>query len=621
MIGWGFNLPTTLSIIPKAATMKFNTAMCFFLSALALFSSLSNTRFSATVLKFSAFLVLLISALTLFEYLFQVSLGIDNWLVKDTLSSSYPGRMSSATAFCFILVSGGSLSLNSKSMLTKRIAEVVYIIIATVALTAVFGYILQIPAESIIPFINSMALHTSVLFIILSHALSIKNHPRGAAAVVLSKLPGSTLLRWVLPLLIFFPLSLGYFLLYAINHTDVSLEFGVVICAVLCSSIFIVYIAIIALRLNRSELQRKKLKNSIYELNKELKRYKQALDASSIIAHTDPLGKITSVNDKFCEISKYNRSELIGKTHRIINSGYHSKEFFAELWRTISSGKVWVGGIKNKAKDGSYYWVHTAIIPFSNDQGEIVEYLAIRQDITKLKTLSTQYENLKLKNKEIEQFTYIASHDLQEPLRTVQSMISFISSEEGSTMKGESQQCLTYIEKATNRMSDLIKGLLDYSRIGIDKKLELTDCNQLVKGIVDDLSQLAQDARAQINIQELPILNAYKLELRLVFQNLISNAIKFRKPEIFPKIDIRVECINNHYKFSISDNGIGIANPDDRNIFAIFQRLNDRSDFEGTGIGLAHTEKIIHLHRGDIWVNSVLNEGSTFHFTIPNNLS
>jgi light-regulated signal transduction histidine kinase (bacteriophytochrome) len=168
-------------------------------------------------------------------------------------------------------------------------------------------------------------------------------------------------------------------------------------------------------------------------------------------------------------------------------------------------------------------------------------------------------------------------------------------------------------------MSILIKSLLDFSRLGHNIKLTYVDCKKLINDVIADLETLIKTSKAVIKVSEMPELNVYETEIREVFQNLITNAIKFQKKGLKPKIQIRSEKIKEKWKFSVSDNGIGIAPAHFERVFVIFQRLHPNEEiYDGNGIGLANCKKIVQLHQGEIWVESKLGLGSTFYFTIPN---
>jgi len=231
--------------------------------------------------------------------------------------------------------------------------------------------------------------------------------------------------------------------------------------------------------------------------------------------------------------------------------------------------------------------------------------------------LAEQNRKLKEQNKELEQFTYITSHDLQEPLRSLVSFTELLEKEFAGTLDGNGNLYIDFISQSSKRMQALVKGLLDYSRIGRKKELVEVDCNQIVDEVLSDITLTIVESNAKITLGDLPKLKAYATELRQLFQNLISNAIKFRKKEVIPEIKIFAQEQENDWLFSVQDNSIGIDPKDMHKLFVIFKRLHDRDEYEGTGIGLAHCKKIIDLHCGAIWAESTLGQGSTFNFTIP----
>jgi light-regulated signal transduction histidine kinase (bacteriophytochrome) len=231
--------------------------------------------------------------------------------------------------------------------------------------------------------------------------------------------------------------------------------------------------------------------------------------------------------------------------------------------------------------------------------------------------LEQKTRELERKNKELEQFVYIASHDLQEPLRTTTSFVDLLQHQYKGQLDAKADKYLSFIVQSSDRMKVLINDLLDYSRIGNKKELELIDCNILVEEVLHDLSKTISDANARVSVQSLPVVNGYRTELHQLILNLTVNAIKFRKPDVTPEIRVSATRGDGEIIFSFSDNGIGIPEEHKDRIFVIFQRLHTRSEYEGSGIGLAHCKKIVDLHGGRIWVESIYGEGATFYFTLP----
>jgi len=598
---------------------------------------------------------------------------------------------------------------------------------------------------------------------------------------------------------------------------------------------------------------------------KSLKDYKYSLDQSAIIAFTDNKGVITSVNDNFCKISKYEREEIIGKTHRLINSKHHPKEFFIDLWKTIASGKVWRGEIKNKSKDGSYYWVDTTIVPFLDRKNKPNQYLAIRFDITERKkaerekislqetienslneiytfdaeTLLFNYVNqgallnlgysekeikaltpldlkpeytktlfnkliaplknnkkekitfftnhkrkdgslypvevhlqlvsdgitkrflavilditvrriveeenrfkanllstigqaaiatdldgvvnywnkaaehiygwkreeaigrnivdlvtpedtmveaseimevlkkgqtwlgefkvtkkdgtsflamgsnspiydeqnvlagmigissdisekvkneqllkqytreLERSNEELEQFAFVTSHDLQEPLRMLSSFMAQLKRKYSDRLDEKGLQYIYFATDGAKRMKQIILDLLLYSRANKpDEQNELINLNELVSEYTQLRRKVIAEEGATITFHELPSIETYRAPITQVFHCILDNALKYVDENKAPCIEIDAIEKETVWQFAIKDNGIGIDHKFFDKIFVIFQRLQNRKENDGTGIGLAVAKRSIEFLGGEIWVESEVGKGSVFHFTL-----
>ncbi len=231
--------------------------------------------------------------------------------------------------------------------------------------------------------------------------------------------------------------------------------------------------------------------------------------------------------------------------------------------------------------------------------------------------LARYADELARSNAELEQFAYVASHDLQEPLRMVASFTQLLGKRYRGKLDQDADEFIGFAVDGANRMQRLINDLLAYSRVGTrGKPLGPTDCNVVFKQARDNLAKAIEESSAVIYQDPLPVVAADEVQLLQVFQNLIANAIKFHGPEP-PQIQVTAARRDHERIFAIKDNGIGIAPEHQKRIFAIFQRLHHRSEYPGTGIGLAICKKIVERHGGRIWVESQLGKGSTFYFSLP----
>ncbi len=233
-----------------------------------------------------------------------------------------------------------------------------------------------------------------------------------------------------------------------------------------------------------------------------------------------------------------------------------------------------------------------------------------------LEAVSKRNEQLLAKNKELEQFAYIASHDLQEPVRTISSFSTMLNTRYADQLDERGHKSLTFILDSCQRMQALIHGLLEYSRLGKKAEPEDVDLASMIQGVLDDLHASIESKQARITVASLPTLHVYAVEVRLLFQNLLGNALKFTHPDVKPAISIDASRSGRGWQFAVTDNGLGIAPEAREKVFLIFQRLQNRNEYEGTGIGLAHCRKIVEMHGGNIWIEDAPGGGSRFVFTL-----
>jgi len=365
---------------------------------------------------------------------------------------------------------------------------------------------------------------------------------------------------------------------------------------------------------------------------RELADQKFALDQHAIVAVTDVQGTITYVNDKFCAISQYSKDELIGQNHRILNSGHHSREFFQQMYHAIAKGQVWHGEIKNRAKDGSIYWVDTTIVPFVRDDGKPRQYVAIRADITERKRVEEEIHKLNAEleqrvlerttqleaaNKELEGFTYSVSHDLRAPLRHIGGFSKILLEEFGPQVPDGAQHYLQRIQEGTRRMGLLVDDLLNLARVGRHElSLQVAGLNTVIEEVVRELKQDCEGRQVEWKTGGLPFVECDPGLMKQVFQNLLSNALKFTRPRSPAVIEVGQKTEDGQTVLFVRDNGVGFSMKYSDKLFGVFQRLHRPEDFEGTGVGLATVQRIVQKHGGRVWAEAELDKGATFNFTL-----
>jgi len=349
-------------------------------------------------------------------------------------------------------------------------------------------------------------------------------------------------------------------------------------------------------------------------------RYRDLVEFSQYLICTHDLqGQILSVNQEGAKLLGYNKSDLLNKNIRDLLEPRFRDEFAMYL-DTIRKYRVAKGLMRIRTAAGEYrIWEYHNTLRTEGVTSPVVR--AIAHDVTERKAvekaLKDKTDELARSNEDLEQFAYVASHDLQEPLRTVTSYVQLLARRYEGKLDADADEFIGFAADGAVRMWKLINDLLTYSRVGMrGDELEPTDSEAALVQSVNDLKVAIEENGALVTHDPLPMVMADLPQLGQLFQNLIGNAIKFRSNEP-PRVHISASRNGNGWTFSVKDNGIGIAPEYSERIFVIFQRLHNREEYTGTGIGLAVCKKIVDRHGGRIWVKSEVGKGATFYFILP----
>ena len=337
---------------------------------------------------------------------------------------------------------------------------------------------------------------------------------------------------------------------------------------------------------------------------RSLDEIRYALDQAAIVAATDHRGRITYVNDKFCEISQYSRSDLVGQDHRVVNSGYHPNEFMKDLWRTIGRGKVWRGEIRNRAKDGSFYWVDTTIVPFLDGDGKPRQYLAIRYDITARKKAEAQLRE-QAALAQLGQLAAVVAHEVRNPLAGLRASLQVID----RRCEPRDRSAIAAMIQRIDALNDKVEDLLLYARPKPPRR-QTVDIKALMREVVASAQISTGRSNSVIPITGDEVKAAADPDmLRAAMLNLLLNACQ---AAVSKEVEIRLAAVNGVCSIAVCDRGPGIPPEIRDRVFEPFftTRIN------GTGLGLAIVRRLLELQEGSVELKNRADGGTIAEVTI-----
>jgi PAS domain S-box-containing protein len=363
-------------------------------------------------------------------------------------------------------------------------------------------------------------------------------------------------------------------------------------------------------------------------------------NTTDAIISTDAEGRVISWNRAAERIYGFSREEALGKfAPDLTQSGITPSEV-AEMRRILLDKQELNREVKQMDREGRVVYTLMSTTALRDSGGDVTGFVSVLKDITERKILEEKLklfnqelsrqvdektasllrlnEQLARSNRDLEQFAYVASHDLQEPLRTIKSFLQLIEKKYNDQLDEQGREYIAFAVNGALRMKNLVADLLNFSRLGTrGLRYEQVDLHILVHQVLHHLEKLVTETRANVIVGDLPVLRCDRSQIELVFQNLIINALKYRQPDHDPIVEIGYREQRGFYEIYVKDSGIGIDPADHGIIFQLFQRLHTREEYPGAGIGLAICKKIVELHEGNMRVESGRNKGATFFFTLP----
>jgi|GEM_PF-1847524 len=646
LLGWFGNVTLFKSLLPGVASMKANTAVCFVGVGVALRylppPEEKNQR-QRMITQGCALVVIIISLLTLSEYFLGWNLGIDELLFRDlplSAATLYPGRMGLNTAINFLLLSGAIWLIASRKprILHTRIilvAQGLSLLAGLVALQALVGYAYGVKIfYKFSVYTTSMAVHTALMFLVVCTGVFFSSPESGLMTTITSKLNGGLVARQLIPSTVILPLVFGWLILQGQKANYYDPAFAMSLLVLSMNVIFIGLIWHSAMLLNQVDEKRQRAELAGRQKDERMQLFTQS-DLIGILT-ADIYGGLSEVNDAFLKIVGYTREDF--QTGKLRWKDMTPPEYSQLDEAAIAEAKI-TGSSKPFEKvylhkDGTPVPVLLGFILVGEERQEAVAFVL---DLTERKQAEAQLiefnetleervkqrtVQLEAANKELESFSYAVSHDLRAPLRHITGFVDLLQKQLGTAaLDPASQRYLNIISDTTKLAGKLIDDLLSFSRMGrTNMRYSTVDLHQLVQEVQQDLESETRNRQVNWIVKPLPQVSGDPAMLRLVLGNLLENAVKYSKNSVTAEIVVGSSCEEREVIVFVRDNGVGFDMRYVHKLFGVFQRLHTDSQFEGTGVGLANVQRIVHRHGGRVWAEAEVDRGATFYFSLPKDM-
>lgn len=624
LLAWLIKIPILLSVFSGAPTMKFNAALCFVLSGLGLLAVVKKDKL-LNVFGFSlALLAILIGSGSLLQYFIPVDLHLDDLFVQDPYPSTYPGRMARTTAVCFVLFGLSVITARSHQKIYRRIHKYALGFVALVSVMALFTYVLQGMTTTRVLVFNTMAIHTATSFFLLALAMSLVDRRNSYIDLISGVRVGSKVARKLLPFVVTMPLVLGVLVLYIVGSESISTEFGIALFTMIYASLGLMYTSWVSEKMNREDLQRKKLEHSLKLSSKELMeniRFKEKLVTTTpeyiFIISLSTLS-IKYLNQDLFPEEKLKKERIEGMPLLSVLPYVHPRDRskLTDLQRKLiksSDDEVHDMEVRLKLKENKWEWFNVRGKVFQRPDGIwLEEYILLVRNITNQK--ENQKELLKARKFSIQgEIARTLAHELRNPIASIGMANEVLGKILDEAEKQKVQKYLEILDRSNHTLRELVDNLLNSSKYQV-ADLSTIDLTEVVESTI-------QKAADRIYLSGVEVVKKYsgsyhiladKEKLEIAILNILVNASEATIPdEGIIKVNITEE--DSEVVLSIRDNGGGLEEEQVENLFEAFYTSKNT----GIGVGLHSVKTIIEEHQARITVDSKPKKGTEFKIFFP----